>query len=485
VVTDTIMVKKIAVTTTTKTVGNNKKRFHRGGVDDSSRYDSTTPTTPATMTGKARRRRLRQTSNVPVEKLEERERRSALLTRDSKEKRDGGKLRLHIRLVQRRLEKLKDRLEVWDEAEERRLADLDRMEEERKQREELDGGPPTKKKRGRLGPETWKLKGAARPAWQVYDFDTRYVDPNVKAHEAAKEKMARCRNVLILCKGRFGSEDDSSVPQPQCREYLSLLMQLGNLSMQAKQLKAARKAFLDCMELDSAERPITPARCQLMRLCMEANKPESARRLWERLPPNDPAVWIRYSAALVEFVSWRILQEEGSTRESAEGLLASAIRTNIFCAFYLAFCETFDGVMDYTDEIEDADDDSPLEQAIEYCNSEQMGSWKGTDGALEWVKSALLRVINGGSLDGTKLTSDELDWRRPLAAIRQAHSRATQGDDPHFSSAEAEVDNCNDATIKNVEDDDEDEVDSVVDVAMFAGMFETAMEMLEASGSLK
>ena len=98
---------------------------------------------------------------------------------------------------------------------------------------------------------------------------------------------------------------------------------------------------------------------------MEANRPESARRLWERLSPNDPSVWIRYSAALIEFVSWSVLKEESSNRDTAERLLASAIKTNIYCAFYLAFFDTFDEVMDYTDEIEDATDDSPLEQAIE------------------------------------------------------------------------------------------------------------------------
>merc|ERR1712174_10313 len=118
-------------------------------------------------------------------------------------------------------------------------------------------------------------------------------------HQDARTKALRCRNVLILCKGKFGNENDKDVPQPFCREYLSLLMQLGNLCMHSQQIKNARKYFLDCMELDSSVHPITPARCQLMRLYLEANRPDSARRLWERLSPTDPAVWIRYSAVLV------------------------------------------------------------------------------------------------------------------------------------------------------------------------------------------
>jgi hypothetical protein len=428
-------------------------------------------------------RKARQRNKMSIEKLEERERRSALLTRDSKEKREEGKLRLHIKRVQRKLDTLKARLETWDDVEETKLAKQIQAEVEKKMKEELDGAPV--KKRGRLGPETWKLKGAARPAWQVYDFDTRYVDPHVKAHEDAKEKVARLRNVLVLCKGKFGIENDSNVPQPHCREYLSLLLQLGNLSVQSKQLKTARKAFLDCMELDSAEHPITPARSQLMRLYMEANRPDSARRLWEKLPPSDASVWIRYSAALVEFVSWNILKEDGSSRDTAETLLASAIKANVFCAYYLAFFDTFHEVMDYSDEIEDAADDSPLEQAIEYCNSEQFGSWKGTDGALEWVMSILLRVASGGSVAGNNLTVKDLDWRGPLAATREAHFNAVESDEAIDNPDVSEDDN--DDKIKEYKDadDDDEENESVADVAMFAGMFETAMEIVEAAGSLR
>ena len=129
------------------------------------------------------------------EKQEERDRRSALLTRGSKQKMEEGKLRLHIKRVQKQIEKLRERLERWDDAEEKKLAKKLREEEERRKQEELN---PPKKKKGRKGPETWQLRGAARPAWQIYDFDTRYVDPHIKAHEEAKQKAKRCRNILAV-----------------------------------------------------------------------------------------------------------------------------------------------------------------------------------------------------------------------------------------------------------------------------------------------
>ena len=409
-----------------------------------------------------------------LEKQEERERRSALLTRDSKQKREEGKNRLHIKRTQRQLEKLRERLEKWDDLEEELLVKR-KEEEELRIRKEQEGLEPKKKKK--KGPESWKLKGAARPAHMVYDFDTRYVCPHIKAHEDAKIKATRSRNVLILCKDKFGIESDKNVPQPHCREYLSLLMQLGNLSMNSKQMKSARKCFLECMELDSTENPITSARCQLMRLYMEANRPESARRLWENLPSTDPAVWIRYSAVLIEFVSFKILEEEGSSEQKIEDRMVEAINSNIFCAYYLAFFDNFSEVMDYVEEIEDANETSPLEEAIEYCNSEQLGAWKGTDGAMEWVRNFMVRILNKKStFSEHNLSVSDLDWRKALLKTRETHA------------ANAELEEQSDDDDNNeedAEDESNDDDESVVDVDMYATMFETAMEMLEASGALK
>lgn len=434
---------------------------------------------------KAKKQRRKETA-TSIDKAVEQARRSALLTRDSQQKREEGKLRLHIKRVQRQLKKLRERLQAWDDQEEKRLEE-ERLEQERKAMEEAAkaaaGG--LKKRKGRKGPETWTLKGAARPAWQVYDFDTRYVDPHMKAHEEAKNKAQRIRNIFSLYKGRFGDEQSADIPQPYCREFLALLMQLGNLSLQSNHLKSAREAFLECMELESSDPPTTPARCQLMKLYLEANRPESARRLWERLSPDDPSVWIRYSAALIEFVSWKVLEESGSSEESARALLIQAIQSNVFCAYYLAFWESFQHAMDYTDEIEDATEENPLEEAIEYCNSEQgYGAWHGTEGALEWIQGVIFSTLQGKSAGG--LSVKDLAWKDKLQAIKKEYEAEAKLED----DARAEEDGSmsgEDEGSDDEDDDDEndDEEESKVDGAMFAGMFETAMEMMEDSGKLK
>jgi predicted RNase H-like HicB family nuclease len=392
-----------------------------------------------------------------------RERRLAALNRDSKAQHESHKLRLHIVKTERELDRLRERLSAWDDVVEEER-EKNRLENERKSHEQQD---EHRTKKGKKGPESWKLRGAARPAWEVYDFDTRYVDPYLKEQEEAHNKAKRARNILMLYKGRLGEESDNGPPQPQSRNFLALLIQMGHLCLQAKKFKAARAAFIECMDLDGAEHPITTARCHLMRLYLEANRPESARRLWERLP-NDKSVWIRYSAALVEYVSWKLLKEKGSTRESAEALLAQAIQANVFCAYYLAYFETFESVMEYTEDIEDAHEQT-LEEAIEYCCSEQHGAWLGTDGAIEWLQRFILHALNGRPVAGGALRSSDMEWQDRLVQLEiEYETRKSDGNSDEPRSDDDDDDSRS----------DEDEPDT----KMFAGMFRTGLEMLQDRG---
>jgi len=444
---------------------------------ESTKAEAWTKTDHAIRTAK---KNIKKQKASDTDKSAERARRSALLTRDSKEKREEGRLRLHIKRVERQIQALRQRLQTWDDEDERKKRQ-EQLEKEKKEREEEEAGPLNKKRKGRKGPETWQLKGAARPAWQVYDFDVRYVDPHLAAHDAAKQKAKRTRNIFSLCKGRFGDEDTEDVPQPYCREFLSLLMQWGNLSQQAKQLKSARAAFLECMELESTSPHTTTARCQLMKLYLEANRPESARRLWEKLSPDDPSVWIRYSAALIEYVSWKLLEEAGSTEESARTLLTQAIQSNVFCAYYLAFWTSFEGVLEHGEEIEGANEDQPLEEAIEYCNSEEgYGAWQGTDGALDWIRDVIVSTLHGGSAFG--LSPKDLAWKEKLSAIKEEYEENTK---PSHASSDDQEDEPDAEDEKQDSEEDADDDETEVDGAMFADMFGVAMEMLEDSGKIK
>jgi septum formation inhibitor MinC len=414
--------------------------------------------------------------------------RSMLLSHDSLEKREEKKVLLHITKAKRHIEKLRARLEAWDEVQEiANIKALEEEERERKRKEEEANAPGPKKRAFRgFRPETWKLRGAARPAHEVYDFDTRYVCPHMKAREEEIAKAKRSVNAFFICKGKFGQAfNNENRPKgctelldKTCREFLAISMQYALLNLETKKFKSARETLLEIIELEgySTLTPMTNARCRLMRMYLNANRPDSARRLWEKLPSDYTSVWIRYSAALLEFVSWKILEEEGSTQETAEQLLVQAIRGNMYCAYYIGFHETFEQIMEYTEDVEDAEDGT-LEQAIEYCNSEQMGSWVGTEGAIEWVQSVIVRVLNSETISG--LSFSDLAWEDKLDEMEKSFEE----DQANNRDEDNDVDEI---SVENESDDDNEDaedIDEKVDLGMFIGMYRTSMEMLQDAGA--
>lgn len=449
-------------------------------------------TTEATWTGadhadRDEARRHKSTSG-------QQQRREAL-SHDTVQKREVMRLKLHLTKAQREVDDMKKRLEVWDDKEER--------EKEKERQRKLNEPAPVKKK-GRLGPETWKLKGAARPAWQVYDFDTRYVDPHIEAHKRAKEKATRVRNILVVYRGRFAKDAPDAA-----RDYLGALMQLGHLSMEAKKYKTARSAWLECIELEGDD-PITTARESLMRMYLDLKRFDAALRLGERLA-DDKSVWIRYSLAVLAF------QEK---MPEAEQYMVRAIQANPFCAYYLGFYDTFNGVMEYTEELEEAEDEpqSTLEEAIEYCCSNQAAMWLDSKANVT-LKNILVRAAQGNHSD---LKQSDLDWSERLTRIvhesekRAAEDAADQAQDEDSQDGEREQEEGEDeseqpaadadASDSNEQDacdgedaaeedgsegsnaeeegDESESEGEKVDVFMFAGMFRTAMEMLQQSGQL-
>ena len=122
-----------------------------------------------------------------------------------------------------------------------------------------------------------------------------------------------------------------------------------------------------------------------------------------------------------------------------------------------------------------------LEEAIEYCNSEQMGAWMGTEGAVDWVRDVVLRGLHAHPVADGELSTSDLQWKDKIDNIKKQYEEEAmqemRSDEQDSKNSEAEDDVDSD-------EDSGNEEGSVVDTAMFAGMFETAMEMLEESGKL-
>lgn len=396
------------------------------------------------------------TDNIPFNL-----KRQMLLAHDSEEKQEKDKMRLHITKLNREIELLRDRLTNWDEKEEEEmLLKQQKEEEERKRKEEELLKNPNKKKR-RPGPETWKLRGAARPAWEVYDFDTRYVCPHIKEHEDAKEKVKRIQNILLLCRGKI-----QDGPKPHCYNFITYLCHLGHLYHEEKKYSKARQVWIECIDLEDVNVVMCNARYRLLRMYMHLARMESAKRLCNDLSTSTTkSAWIQYSTLLLAFKKNKSSQDSSS--QELDEAFQNAMDSNIYCIFYLSFHDTAfnKDVMEYSDDIEDVPEGTLLE-AIEYCNSEQLGIWLKTDGAIEWLRKKLNSVWKG------------LDWE---SSLKKEVEESNTGNDEQMDEEKKEENIGDDVQ----EDDEEEEEEENIDVSMYAGMFRTGMEMLIENGQLK
>lgn len=380
--------------------------------------------------------------NAKVRRTDQQILRTTLLSHDTVEKRQQRRMQLHLTKMQRTVEQLKKRLESWDAVEEQRKQEeeeLKRQQEEEKQKLREQGQP---KKNRRKGPETWKLKGAARPAWQVYDFDTRYVCPHQQAHTEAKAKAQRIQNMLALYQGRIAEGP------PVCREYVASLMQLGHISTSLRKFQSARAAWVEVMQLEGSV-AITTARDDLMKLYLQTNKFDSAHRLAAELK-DDPSTCVRFSSAwLAIHQKYTNQDEDTQVNQSTDITVQQAVSMNPFCAYYLAFYDTFSRVLEYADEIQEVDDtpQTSFEEALEYCTTDGVADqWK--------IYANELRAV---------VCREKPDWRDRLRLIEEE---------------------CEARMMGNGNEEDGNHEGSSLDMKMYIGMFRTAMEMIQETGQL-
>lgn len=275
-------------------------------------------------------------------------------------------------------------------------------------------------------------------------------------------------------------------------------MQLGHLGFEAKKFKTAREAWLECIELEGDD-PITTARESLMRMYLDLKRYDGAFRLGERLT-DDWSVCIRFSVAVVA---------AKENKPEAEKYIVRAIQANPFCAYYLAFYDTFNGVMEYTEELEEAEDEpqSSLEEAIEYCCSNHAAMWLDSKANVT-LRNILVRAAQGNH---SELSPSDLEWNQRLTKIeveseRLAQVAALKAEEDESSNDEQEKDDdsqedghsqgdrerreedsedgSRDDSQQEDESEDGSEEKEKIDVRMYAGMFRTAMEMLQESGQL-
>ena len=123
------------------------------------------------------------------------------------------------------------------------------------------------------------------------------------------------------------------------------------------------------------------------------------------------------------------------------------MKANVYAAYYLAYGETFARTVEYAKEVEDAAPGTVLE-AVEYCGGSSCGEmWAETEGATEWVRNFVLRVLhddgveNGNDAEGGKEIATVLTKEPPSTApttwhrhrVRVVEPSRREGEYPYYS----------------------------------------------------
>ncbi|KAE9328715.1 hypothetical protein PF008_g16111 [Phytophthora fragariae] len=238
--------------------------------------------------------------------------------------------------------------------------------------------PPPPKPAARKGPKPpseWKLKGAARPAALLAKIAAGELDECGNEFPEPIETFDLYAQVEE--QGKLAEHKDT-------KEYISLLKQLAAACCEAGMPDRGIKNYELCMSLDKTDS--FHSREGLACALVDEGRGAEARVLIDEHKDEQSAV-LAYCQVIIEYVSWEVLEEEGSSEEVVQAAFRKAFALNPFMAVVIAYHETFFQVMEYVGEIKDAMRGS-IEEAFVYA-SQNIGVWMDTVGAYQWIEKEL------------------------------------------------------------------------------------------------
>jgi len=237
--------------------------------------------------------------------------------------------------------------------------------------------PPPKPapRKGPKPPSEWKLTGAARPAALLAKIAAGELDEC--GNEFPKPVETFDLYEQERKQGKLAEHNDT-------KEYIGLLQQLAAACCEAGMPDRGIKNYELCMSLDKTDS--FHSREGLACALVDEGRGAEARALIEEHKDENSAV-LAYCMVIIEYVSWEVLEEEGSSEEVVQAAFRKAFALNPFMAVVIACHETFFQVMEYVDEIKDPKRGS-IEEAFVYA-SQNMSVWMDTVGAYQWVEKEL------------------------------------------------------------------------------------------------
>ena len=220
------------------------------------------------------------------------------------------------------------------------------------------------KKRRKVDP-AFDLKGAARPAREVYcpGADDEY-EPVDLLHS--------------LTPGKLWEHEEG---RTLLRATLNLGVALHNVGNRTKE---AIRTFQSMQEMDPEDHLL--ARHRLLGCHLDLAEADKARSLLDA-HPADKSCYFAYTRALLEYLSLQ-LKEAGSSEKLRDDELLKAYTSNPYALFALANHEIFSRVVSHASLIAEADEGS-VEDALRFF-SVNLDLWLEIDGVILWMKEFII-----------------------------------------------------------------------------------------------
>jgi hypothetical protein len=242
---------------------------------------------------------------------------------------------------------------------------------------------------GRLGPETWKLRGAARPWAEL---------PENREGPAIEDENGRAITPYVDGADKWNGLMGKFSADPETREYLSVLFKFAEACCESGFTNQACEHYEEALRLDKEDK--MGARARMVSCLMDDGEAQRARGVIDADTTGNAAM--QYHKAMIEFVAWSINDEVegGACEELATAELKKAFDANPYFLVWVVHENVFNQVVEYVNEIKEWETQpGSVEEAFVVAGRDGP-LWAETDGALEWAAGFLAdqEEENGGEL---------------------------------------------------------------------------------------
>ena len=215
---------------------------------------------------------------------------------------------------------------------------------------------------------------------------------HASSHDKEEDKLSnrlrlrvkRLRRLIDQAKQRGGtaiSNGEVVSAAEMCCELGGVLMAMGKSRQATAQFKAAIAAC------DASAASSISARQQLIVVYMDEAEAAHARALADQFP-DDRSCAFEFTRALLNFLAWSVLAEEGYSEAMATASLCAAISANPWAALFMVHADVFTRIVDpdFVDNLPRAAFEAvgSVDEAFKYC-VDGLSMWADCDGAIEWL----------------------------------------------------------------------------------------------------